>query len=138
MTKSLHQIIYVSSANDVLDDDTLLSLLETAREANYQHNITGMMLYHDGNIMQVVEGIESSVNQLMNNILQDPRHHGIQILVNEAIAERSFSEWSMAFKNTSTIDTFGFSNFLSSSFDDIAIAGGKAKQILISFRDHLR
>ena len=49
-------LIYVSSAIKLMHDDELLLLLEKARENNSRLGITGMLLYKEGNFMQMLEG----------------------------------------------------------------------------------
>ena len=49
-------LIYASSATKAMSQDELKALLAKARTNNQRDNITGMLLYNDGNFLQVLEG----------------------------------------------------------------------------------
>jgi hypothetical protein len=97
----LIQLIYVSSAVRLLSEDELLELLAQARETNRHRNITGMLLYGEGNFLQVLEGEAADVDAVYATIQQDPRHHHLLLIEREPIAARNFSEWSMGFHRMS-------------------------------------
>lgn len=87
------------SNNDIID------ILNVSRSFNFQHQITGLLLYHDGSILQVLEGEKEVIEDLFyNKICFDKRHHGIIELLNNEIKDRSFEDWSMGFKQISTQD----------------------------------
>jgi len=94
----MHHLIYSSSATSRFTDSELQQLLTQARANNEQQNITGVLLYHDGQFMQLLEGEDSVLYNLYAIIEQDPRHTGVLKLADKAIESRSFPEWSMAFK----------------------------------------
>jgi hypothetical protein len=139
---SLHQIVYVSSARRVFSDEQLLALLDVSRRNNAKVNVSGMLLYWDGNFMQALEGEKQDVDTVHARIAQDPRHHGLITLLHEPIAERSFGEWTMGFRHIQSdvlADMPGYSDFL----DADGRQGGtekstRALQLLRSFRDRVR
>lgn len=139
MAESLIQLIYVSSTLNLFDEAELDALLTKARAANKQHNITGMLVYLDGSVMQVLEGAKADIERLYGNICRDPRHTGIITLLEESIEARAFSEWSMAYRKVSADEVEGFSSFLQYSSDDAddALLPGKAKKLLLKFRDQM-
>ena len=57
-----------------------------------------LLLYADGNVMQVLEGEKAVVLELFQTIKLDKRHSGIFVLVEQEIAARQFASWSMGFK----------------------------------------
>ena len=123
-------LTYVSSATDLLDADDLVRLLAQSREANAQRGITGMLLYRDGNILQCLEGPEPEVRQAYDAISRDPRHRGVMTLVEEQVAERSFTDWSMGFKDLSADEggeLEGFNDFLRSG--ELDYLGDKAEPV---------
>lgn len=129
----LIQLIYVSSAVKVFTQQQLSDLLETARAANHHHHITGLLLYKDGNFMQVIEGEEQAIDQLMSNLQNDQRHNGIIQILKEPVQQRNFADWSMGFKNISNEETEGFSDFLEPESRD-KLLPGKAKMLLMGFK----
>lgn len=97
----MHQIIYMSQAKESMPLTTLVVILMQARALNEQHHITGMLVYGQGQFMQLIEGEEAAVTGLYERISRDPRHRNVFKLADKAIAERSFSQWSMAFEEMS-------------------------------------
>ncbi len=94
----MHYLIYVSSAVKLLNNHELLSLLEQSRKNNLTYNITGMLLYIDGNFMQCLEGEKDDVAIIYDKICHDSRHSDLIQIVFEPLAKRNFANWSMGFK----------------------------------------
>jgi len=97
-------VVYVSSAVLLMSPTDLLDLLRNSRERNHVAQITGMLLYRDGNFMQVLEGEERVVDALQERIRRDPRHRGMICLLRQRLAERAFGDWSMGFRNLHELD----------------------------------
>jgi hypothetical protein len=101
---SLVQLIYVSSATHPLSDGELEKILESSVRHNTTSNITGMMLYSEGNFLQVLEGSEATVEETYRRICQDPRHTNFFLISKEEIPQREFSAWQMGFRRLSKLD----------------------------------
>ena len=97
MDGSVFHLIYVSSAVSLMDQPALERLLKAARAKNRRLGVTGMLLYHDGNFMQALEGEEAGVLALAGSIASDPRHKDMQVVVRYATDAREFAGWDMAF-----------------------------------------
>ena len=111
----MHQLVYVSSAHQLFSRDGLLVLLDKARRNNVRDGITGLLLYKGGDFMQVIEGDEATVRRTFGRIAADPRHGGIEVLVDEAVTQRAFGDWSMAFRDLADPEVLalpGFSTLL--------------------------
>lgn len=87
-----------------MDEQALDDLLERARAKNGGLGVTGMLLYRQGDFMQVLEGPKDDVLSLYSTIIRDPRHHSVTTLVNTDVAERGFGDWSMAFREVTPDD----------------------------------
>lgn len=137
----LFYLIYVSSAVRPFTDTALTDLLAQAREKNSKLEITGMLLYKDGNFMQVLEGEETTVRQLYATILNDPRHHKLVLLDTGNLAERRFSDWSMGFRNLNdkAIQSIpGFSQFMNQSLTAAEFMANPGKYWeLLMFRENM-
>ncbi len=90
-------LIYVSSAVTSLPEAELIKILEASRRNNVQIGVTGMLLYKDGNFMQLLEGPEESVRGMYAKILTDPRHRGAILLLQGNEDHREFQDWAMGF-----------------------------------------
>ena len=97
----MFRLIYVSTARELMDKDALLGILAKAREKNARLGITGMLLYKDGNFLQLLEGEETIVRGIYETIARDTRHFDTMITMEEAVSERMFTEWSMGFHDLS-------------------------------------
>ena len=54
-------VAYVSSATHLMTEDELAAILDVSRERNARDGITGLLLYSDGDFIQVLEGPEAPV-----------------------------------------------------------------------------
>jgi hypothetical protein len=100
---TLFQLIYMSSLVNP-DSRVVTDILDTSVRNNSRNNITGMMLYADGSIVQVLEGDRSAVMDTFSRILVDMRHVGIFVLFERETSERDFGCWSMGYKHLSKAD----------------------------------
>jgi hypothetical protein len=134
----MFSLTYVSSAARLLTARELRDLLERCVANNRPRNVTGMLLYKDGNFMQVLEGDELVVKALHDTISLDPRHRGLITLLRGMTPGRQFPEWSMGFRDLgSDLDNpEGYSEFL-----NIPLTGkefksdpSKAQKLLLTFK----
>jgi hypothetical protein len=118
--EQLVAVVYVSSATKHLEEDEILEILRVARRKNQELDITGMLLYRDGNFLQVLEGPASAVESLIQKIKRDHRHQGLILMSRKNIDERQFADWSMAFRNMSKNCSHeeAFNPFLEADFED--------------------
>jgi len=93
----LIQVIYVSAARNLFNSTQLRELLRLARIKNEQLDVTGMLLYHEGSFLQVLEGPLPAVNPLLETIDRDQRHQNLMLLLRREIAARNFADWKMEF-----------------------------------------
>lgn len=108
--------VYSSAASHALSDGELNTLLTVSRRNNRRDNITGLLLYVEGNFFQVLEGKQPAVEALYERILRDTRHSRVVHLVKGEHPRRQFPEWAMAFRRASGSDVEarlpGFTNAL--------------------------
>ncbi|MCA8988664.1 MAG: BLUF domain-containing protein [Planctomycetaceae bacterium] len=91
------QVIYASAATRPFTREELFELLEDSRLKNSQHGLSGMLLYHGGAFLQVIEGEEADVEQLYEKIKRDERHENVRLIARFPIEERCFGDWKMGF-----------------------------------------
>jgi hypothetical protein len=92
-------LTYTSIAKPDLNDQDISDILETARTHNAQVGITGCLLFHKGIFVQVLEGKERDVSRLYQKIIKDTRHSNVLTVDEYFKQERSFENWSMAYKS---------------------------------------
>ena len=100
----LRSIVYVSHATRVMGHSDLDQLLANAQYRNARDDITGCLLYCDGNFIQLIEGPPEPLTRLYASICADTRHAGIYLIVDEPIASREFSGWAMGYSSADLHD----------------------------------
>ena len=134
---SLIRCIYSSVASASFREDDLPALLAKTRAANSRRGVTGMLAYINGNFLQVIEGAEAAIDEVLTKISADTRHNRILVLVREPITERSFSDWSMGFEALLPADVevlIGENDFFDAGSCVDALDAGIVKSVLLSFR----
>lgn len=104
------QLIYVSDLVNRSEAE-LGPILESAERHNGADGITGMLLYNDGNFLQVLEGTHSKVRAAFERIRQDARHGNITVLSEEEVPERHFPGWSMGYRQLNPADIARFPQY---------------------------
>jgi hypothetical protein len=132
-------LVYVSSAVTEFSPSQLVDLLKTSHGNNAALGITGMLLYKDGNFMQVLEGDEAVVRSLYAAIERDPRHRGALVLTQGPLAERQFEEWSMGFRDLNAPDvlsTPGYNEFLNTPLTGAEFSADptRSQRLLTTFK----
>lgn len=97
-SEGLLSILYTSNARAPFGDDDLAALLAQSRASNAARDLTGMLLYRGGRFVQVLEGPEPAVRDLLAAIRQDSRHSDMRVLIEQPIAHREFREWTMGYQ----------------------------------------
>jgi hypothetical protein len=93
----MYHLVYISQASENMTLTTLVVLLMQARALNERHQVTGALVYGDGQFMQVMEGEEAVVKDVYARVAKDARHYNVRTLAEGPLATRSFAQWSMAF-----------------------------------------
>lgn len=91
----MYELLYTSVARKKLTENELLDIMTSAKKNNSLIGVTGMLVYYDCEIMQILEGDKSAVQALFKKISQDERHTLVKVFYSGEIKERSFSNWCM-------------------------------------------
>ena len=139
----LFRMAYISTASKLFAPAELRDMLKESSARNQEADITGMLLYKDGQFMQVLEGAAEAVTATFSRISKDPRHHGIMVLVKGAVQERCFPGWSMAFRDLNLPDhqkVPGYSEFLNTPLTGKEFAGdpSRCEKLLLVFKKTIR
>ncbi|WNM58089.1 phosphate-starvation-inducible PsiE family protein [Candidatus Nitrospira allomarina] len=133
------QITYLSSATRAMSQGDLEDILKTARENNARLGITGMLLYGNKTFIQILEGEEGVVDELVKTIKRDPRHTNFQIVKKKPIDQHEYADWSMGFKRVSGEDfeaVKGLEDFEEKNFNTTFL--GSQVSLVDSLMDHFR
>ena len=139
----LIQLVYVSTATQRFTEADLLALLGVSRKNNEPVGISGLLLHRDGNFIQVLEGEEEVVLKTQARIAKDPRHSGIITILKAPIVQRTFTDWSMAFRNLDSPEVRsvpGYSEFMNEDWlgRQMLDSPNRALKLLQLFRKNQR
>ncbi len=102
MPPTEHCLVYFSTSFGLFQEEDLMSILQHSRRNNAQAGITGLLLYLNGNIIQVLEGEKQAIESLYKRIEKDQRHTHVVCVLNRPITHRLFARWSMAYETLTT------------------------------------
>jgi hypothetical protein len=90
----LHRVIYASEAVGATGNSTLsiAQILGVSDRNNRRDHISGCLMFHQGHILQVLEGQRVDLDRLMRRLLTDARHTGLRVLSDMPIAARRLDE----------------------------------------------
>lgn len=100
----MHHLVYTSTANVPLTEANLRGQLGHWRATNARLGVTGVLLYSEGNVLQVLEGEAEAIHSLFSNIANDVRHRSVTKLADGPVQGRAFSDWSMRFRTVESAD----------------------------------
>ena len=90
----LHRVIYASEAVGATGASTasIVQILGVSEGNNRRDHLTSCVMFHEGHILQAIEGARVDVDRLLRRLLADPRHSGLRILVDTPISARRLTE----------------------------------------------
>ena len=91
----MFELLYTSISPEGLPKESLLEIQIEAQRNNASNNISGMLVYYDREIMQIIEGEQEAIESLYEKIRNDPRHMLVEVVYSGSITQRSFKKWSM-------------------------------------------
>lgn len=115
----------------------LKHLLEVSRSRNSASGVTGLLLYANGNFIQLLEGEKEDVLATRARIEEDPRHRGLVVLLEGPCEKRDFQDWSMDFRKVNKADGDmipGFRSFFAEK-SDLSEKRSAAVRMLEFFRE---
>jgi len=95
-------ISYLSTANRDLNQEEVAELLELTQIRNNNAGVNGLLIYSDGNFFEVIEGEESKIKALFENIKEDPRHRNIMMVFEKNIDKPLFDDKEANFISENT------------------------------------
>ncbi|KAJ3160602.1 hypothetical protein HDU86_000360 [Geranomyces michiganensis] len=126
----LRQLVYLSQTV-LSSSEALASILNSARDRNERDQISGILLYNNG---QCLEGEPEKVGAVYKAISQDKRHDHLAILLDHKIERRDFDAWLMAFKDLSLDREFSdHDDVIDAEFLQAVSGKGKGVTLLASF-----
>ena len=105
----MRQVVYTSVSNTASGraSDDCQAIMRVASARNGIDGITGLLYTEGSAFLQVIEGPEESVADLLASLYADPRHRDLLILVDCIVDDREFGDWMMVHRDRrETVDDF--------------------------------
>ena len=97
----MHSLLYISNSTSPFTREDIIHIIGKYRENKTNSNITGLLLYHQGSILQVLEGEKEKVHELFyNKISKDRRHKGFILLIDDETDKRNFADCITGFNKS--------------------------------------
>lgn len=91
----LKTLTYTSRARIDLTDEDLNDIHQTARHLNALDGVTGLLLFDGARFLQIIEGSEGAIDNLVERLRMDRRHSAFEVRDERHVDRRSFPDWSM-------------------------------------------
>ena len=98
----LISLTYTSLARLDLQESDIDAIQRSARELNALDGITGLLIFNGTHFLQIVEGSENAIDELVERLRSDARHSALEVRDRRTIGERQFPDWSMELVRVST------------------------------------
>ena len=104
----MNRLLYISNSLIGYNLKSLNDILIQASYNNTATNLTGILWTDGERFVQVIEGQQLDIDNLLDNLLLDNRHADLQVIEFITTKERSFGNWSMnlLLKNTPDFDFY--------------------------------
>lgn len=91
----LLSLTYTSRAVDGLSAGDVDAIHQAALTYNPLDGVTGMLVFNGDSFLQMIEGAESAIDDLLGRLRRDKRHHSIEVRDRRSIEGRFFPNWTM-------------------------------------------
>jgi hypothetical protein len=88
-------VTYTSLARLDLTTSDLIEIHETAKRLNALDGISGLLIFNGSRFLQIVEGDEAAIDDLIERLRRDDRHSALEIRDIRFVERRAFPDWSM-------------------------------------------
>jgi hypothetical protein len=130
----LSRLIYSSECARPLNPQDVQAILDTARRNNRQRDLTGMLVFNSTHFLQAVEGGRQALSDLYARLVGDSRHHRLQLMAFEPIAQRAFGDWEMGFAASDAVHApIYLRHTASRQLDPRGLSGAAAMALLADF-----
>lgn len=94
---ALLQLVYRSLADPNLTQADVLNILRRSQVKNHQEQISGLLIFRNGQFLQLIEGPPLAVHALLKTIQEDQRHREIEVLYESFVDEPTMPTWAMGY-----------------------------------------
>jgi hypothetical protein len=134
----LQRLIYASRWTDPtrMDMDEIVGqIVARSSQNNRMRGLTGLLLFHRGWFLQVLEGPLEAVDDTFDRIRRDARHTDIRTVADLPIAARAFGDWTMSAEKLDEVAPVELDELgLAQDFDPASLDPSSAVSLLLAAR----
>ena len=128
-------VIYISDST-LLDDSESKKINDISKKANKEHNVCGVLAYHNNRFLHILEANEPVLSTLLENIKNDPRNKNLSIILDVQKNEKIYSDWEMI-DSPSKKHTELLGSFLRRNIDELPLIKEHHHDILEEFINNI-
>ena len=95
MDLHIKTVTYTSFASLDLTARDLVEIHQAAKRLNALDGITGLLIFNGTRFLQIIEGDEAAIDELIERLRRDRRHSAFEIRDARFVGQRAFPDWSM-------------------------------------------
>lgn len=88
-------LLYTSVAAEGLNSADVFKIVEDSSRRNPVRDITGFLIFDRTRFLQYVEGPQVALDELLETLATDKRHHSVRVLHRSQAEQRLFPRWAM-------------------------------------------
>ena len=92
---AMELVAYTSEASAGIDGSDVFGIIAVAARNNINAGLTGVLFFKDGRFFQILEGPRATIDDLLDRLGNDPRHHSLTIVSRMETNQRYFPDWNM-------------------------------------------
>lgn len=103
----MFRLIYTSSACWRLSPRQVANIANVCGRKNRRVGLTGILVAHQGQFFQILEGDEDALYRCANLIRRDPRHGRFRVIEAQKIDARAFADWTFVHESPQLLGLAG-------------------------------
>lgn len=96
-SKKLHALIFVSSATEILSEESARYVVESERDNAKHKGLTGIVVFASGSVMRFMEGDRRTVLNEFEFAKQNYFHSAVIKIVDKSIEQRYFEDYPLSY-----------------------------------------
>ncbi len=105
--------LYISKSNQSFCETDISDLAVLSGFKNKEFGITGFLCFSKDIFFQYIEGHKDAIDNLLNNLKNDPRHAIIKQIETEENDRRMFSNWTMQYLSEEQLSSLNLTDYVS-------------------------
>jgi hypothetical protein len=89
------RLLFYSTAYADISPADIYEIATRSSEANIENKITGALAFNGETFCHCLEGMQESVQNLIETIRKDGRNSDLEVIAEKVITVRYFGDWSM-------------------------------------------